>query len=74
MTSNFSQDYNHDYEFHKIYLKCSGNQKLVGMYKRINPFIYSNYIFRRQSKEKDLAGLRSIKPYLTQSSTGTRSG
>ena len=57
----FLQDYNHDYEFHKIYLKCSGNQKLVGMYKRINPFIYSNYIFRRQSKEKDLAGLEEHK-------------
>ena len=53
----FLQDYNHDYEFHRIYLKCAGNQKLVDMYKRINPFIYSNYIFRRQSAEKDMAGL-----------------
>ena len=60
----FVQDYNHDYEFHKIYLKCSGNQKLVDMYKRINPFMYSNYIFRRQSKEKDLAGLNEHKAIL----------
>lgn len=60
----FLQDYNHDYEFHRLYLKCSGNQKLVDMYKRINPFIYSNYIFRRQSKEKDMAGLEEHKAIL----------
>lgn len=60
----FVQDYNHDYEFHRIYLKCSGNQKLVDMYKRINPFIYSNYIFRRQSTEKDMAGLEEHKAIL----------
>lgn len=60
----FLQDYNHDYEFHRLYLKCSGNQKLVDMYKRINPFIYSNYIFRQQSREKDLAGLEEHKAIL----------
>lgn len=60
----FVQDYNHDYEFHRIYLKCSGNQKLVDMYERINPFMYSNYIFRRQTKEKDIAGLEEHKAIL----------
>lgn len=60
----FVQDYNHDYEFHRLYLKCSGNQKLVDMYRRINPFIYTNYIFSQQSKEKDLAGLNEHKEIL----------
>lgn len=60
----FVQDYNHDYEFHRLYLKCSGNQKLVDMYERINPFMYSNYIFRRQTKEKDIAGLEEHKAIL----------
>lgn len=68
ITSNdvelFVQDYNHDYEFHRLYLKCSGNQKLVDMYRRINPFIYTNYIFSQQSKEKDLAGLNEHKEIL----------
>lgn len=68
ITSNdvelFVQDYNHDYEFHRLYLKCSGNQKLVDMYHRINPFIYSNYIFRQQSQEKDMAGLNEHKAIL----------
>ena len=31
-----------------------GNRKLVELYHSVNPFIYSNYIFRKQSKEKDL--------------------
>ncbi|MEG0988774.1 MAG: GntR family transcriptional regulator [Clostridium sp.] len=60
----FVQDYNHDYEFHRLYLKCSGNQKLVDMYKGLNPFIYSNYIFRQQSQEKDMAGLEEHKAIL----------
>lgn len=60
----FLQDYNHDYEFHRLYLRCSGNQKLVDMYKRINPFIYSNYISRPQSQDKDLAALEEHKAIL----------
>lgn len=66
----FVQDYNHDYEFHRLYLKCSGNQTLVDTYKRINPFIYSNYIFRQQSKEKDMAGLEEHKAILNAITIG----
>lgn len=60
----FVKDYNYDYEFHRLYLKCSGNQKIVDMYHRINPFMYANYIFSQQSKEKDLAGLNEHKAIL----------
>ena len=34
-----------------------GEQELVELYHSVNPFIYSNYIFRKQSKEKDFAGV-----------------
>ena len=53
----FQQNYMLDYQFHKLYLRCSGNQKLVELYKRSNPFFYSNFIFSKQSESKDLAGI-----------------
>lgn len=53
----FQRNYTLDYEFHKIYLKCSGNKKLVDLYKHSNPFVYSNYIFSKQSEQKDIAGI-----------------
>ncbi|PWJ49820.1 GntR family transcriptional regulator [Faecalicatena contorta] len=49
--------YKHDYQFHELYLKCSGNGTLVEMYQKINPFVYSHYIYRRQTFEKNLAGV-----------------
>lgn len=53
----FLENYMLDNEFHELYLKCSGNRKLVDMYHSINPFMYSNYIFKKQSSEKDIAGV-----------------
>lgn len=53
----FLENYMLDNEFHELYLKCSGNKKLVDMYQSINPFMYSNYIFKKQSSEKDISGV-----------------
>lgn len=53
----FLENYMLDNEFHELYLKCSGNKKLVDMYHSVNPFMYSNYIFKKQSSEKDIAGV-----------------
>ena len=53
----FLENYMLDNEFHELYLKCSGNRKLVDMYHSINPFMYSNYIFKKQSNEKDISGV-----------------
>ena len=54
----FLENYTLDNEFHELYLKCSGNKKLVDMYHSINPFMYSNYIFKKQSNEKDISGVQ----------------
>lgn len=54
----FLENYMLDNEFHELYLKCSGNKKLVDMYQSINPFMYSNYIFKKQSSEKDISGVQ----------------
>lgn len=54
----FLLNYKYDYEFHELYLKCSGNKKIVEIYRNINLFLYTNYIFRKQSEERDLASVR----------------
>jgi len=54
----YMEIYMQDLKFHELYLICSGNRKLVEMYRSLNPFIYSNYIFRKQSTEKNLAGVQ----------------
>lgn len=46
-------------------LKCSGNKKMVELYKSINPFLYSNFIFRKQSRHKDLEGVDEHKKILS---------
>lgn len=33
-------------------------QKIVEIYRNINLFLYTNYIFRKQSEERDLASVR----------------
>lgn len=60
----YLQNYQYDYKFHELYLKCSGNKKIVDIFHYINPFLYSNYIFRRQSKEKDISGVKEHESIL----------
>jgi DNA-binding GntR family transcriptional regulator len=36
----------------------------VELFKSTNPFIYSNYLFGRQSKEKDIAGVMEHRQIL----------
>lgn len=54
---DYMRNYALDFEFHELFLKCSGNRKIVDVFNFVNPFSYSNYIFRRQSKEKDVSGV-----------------
>ena len=52
----YFSNYDYDNAFHELYLKCTGNKKVLDRYHSINPFGFSNYVFHRQSKKKDLAG------------------
>lgn len=60
----YMQNYRYDHMFHELFLKCSGNRKVVDMFRFINPFLYTNYIFRRQSREKDIAGVKEHEAIL----------
>ena len=60
----YLENYMYDYKFHELYLKCTGNRKILDVYKSINPFVYSNYVFHRQSREKDVAGVMEHRQML----------
>lgn len=60
----YISNYQYDYEFHELYLKCSGNRKIVDIFHYLNPFLYSNYTFRRQSREKDIGGVKEHETIL----------
>lgn len=60
----FIKNYELDTKFHELYLKCSGNKKILEVFRYINPFLYSNYIFRRQSQKKTISGVKEHEAIL----------
>lgn len=60
----YLQNYDYDYKFHELLMKCSGNKKIVDVFHYINPFLYSNFIFRKQSKDRDIAGVKEHEAIL----------
>ncbi|WP_317856118.1 GntR family transcriptional regulator [Chakrabartyella piscis] len=58
---DYIRNYDLDLKFHELYLKCTGNHKLLDIFNYINPFLYSNFIFKRQSKNKDVSGVLEHK-------------
>ncbi|MDF2950633.1 MAG: GntR family transcriptional regulator [Anaerocolumna sp.] len=75
-TDSFVGNYDYDYKFHELYLKSSGNKKIIDVYRSVNPFIYCNYIYNRQSKEKSIAGVEEhrqiLQAILNQDEAGLR--
>jgi len=57
-------NYDFDMEFHLMLMKCSGNQLLVDLYQYLNPFLYVNYVYSKQSKERLLTGIREHEKIL----------
>jgi DNA-binding GntR family transcriptional regulator len=60
----YLKNYNYDKEFHNLYLKGSGNEMLLDLYHHINPFLYINYIYRRQSQERIIEGVMEHREIL----------
>ncbi len=50
-------NYEYDIEFHHLLLKCSGNKLLLDLYQFLNPFLYVNYVYSKQSAERLLTGI-----------------
>jgi DNA-binding GntR family transcriptional regulator len=60
----YLSNYQYDIAFHQLLLKCAGNQLLLDLYQHLNPFLYINYVYRKQSKERLLAGIQEHKDIL----------
>ena len=55
---SYLENYRMDREFHEMYLKCTGSKKILDIFYYIGPYLYTNYIFRKQSREKDVSGVK----------------
>ena len=51
-------NYEYDIGFHHLLIKCSGNKLLMDLYQFLNPFLYINYVYNKQSKERLLTGIQ----------------
>ena len=57
-------NYDYDMEFHQLLVKCAGNQLLVNLYQYLNPFLYVNYVYSKQSRERLLTGIQEHEKIL----------
>lgn len=55
---DYLNNYRYDTEFHHLIIKCTGNKLLMDLYQFLNPFLYINYVYSKQSKERLLAGIQ----------------
>lgn len=55
---DYLKNYEYDIEFHHLLIKCSGNKLLMDLYQYLNPFLYVNYVYSKQSQERLLTGIR----------------
>lgn len=55
--NDYFQNYSLDQEFHKMFVKCSGNRRIVQIYNNLGTHIYAYYIYGKQSKEETVAGV-----------------
>lgn len=60
----YINNYEYDIAFHQLLIKCTGNQRLLDIYQNLNPFLYVHYVYRKQSKERLLAGIREHETIL----------
>ncbi|NLJ89870.1 MAG: GntR family transcriptional regulator [Clostridiales bacterium] len=58
------KNHEYDFKFHELYLTSSGNKKIIDVYHKLNPFMYCNYIFNKQSEEKSISGVLEHKMIL----------
>ncbi len=55
---DYFQNYNLDQEFHQLFIKCSGNKRIVQIYNNLGTHVYSYYTYGKQDKEGMIEGVR----------------
>jgi len=61
---DYLKNYEYDIEFHHLLIKCSGNKLLMDVYQYLNPFLYINYVYSKQSQERLLTGIHEHEEIL----------
>ena len=67
-------NYEYDIGFHHLLIKCSGNQLLMDLYQFLNPFLYINYVYNKQSKERLLTGIQEHQEIMEHLLSGNEEG
>lgn len=57
-------NYEYDMAFHHLLIKCSGNKLLMDLYQFLNPFLYINYVYSKQSATRLLTGIHEHREIL----------
>ena len=67
-------NYEYDIGFHHLLIKCSGNKLLMDLYQFLNPFLYINYVYNKQSKERLLTGIQEHQEIMEHLLNGNEEG
>ncbi|KKM12116.1 hypothetical protein SY88_05145 [Clostridiales bacterium PH28_bin88] len=74
--NDYFQNYSLDQEFHQMFVKCSGNKRIVQIYSNLGTHAYAYYIYGKQSKEETIAGVEEheaiFNALVTQNETELR--
>lgn len=61
---DYLKNYEYDIAFHHLLIKCSGNKLLMDLYQFLNPFLYVNYVYSKQSQERLITGIQEHEAIL----------
>lgn len=67
---DYWENYAMDIKFHSMLLSCANNQMLMTVYNNLNPFLYINYVYERQSRERLISGVMEHQRILDALKTG----
>lgn len=51
-------NYSLDQEFHQLFVKCSGNKRIMQMYNNLRTHVYAYYVYRRQDRDEMIEGVK----------------
>ncbi|WP_242965088.1 GntR family transcriptional regulator [Petroclostridium xylanilyticum] len=56
--NDYFQNYYLDQEFHQLFIKCSGNKKILQIYNNLGTHTYAYYVYGRQDRAGMIAGVK----------------
>lgn len=56
--NEYFRNYSLDQEFHWLFVKCSGNKRVLQIYSSLGTHAYSYYVYGKQDREGMIAGVR----------------